>query len=609
METEPKSIHALVREMERDYSSATASTSKYVSFSMHETISRIDAYINSTHISGDTDYLGREKPFFNIVTAACNIWQRATDIDRKNIRIKATAEDQQFAALIATQHIQAFMRREAFGKFLNDWGRTLARYGSAVSKFVRKDGRLIASVVPWNMMICDQIDFEGNVKIQKLELTPAQLRKNKSYDQEAVRGLLDALTTRKNIGGQSKDSRSGYVTLYEVHGELDKSLLTGKESDSKEFVQQMHVIASAGVGSDGNSDDFTLYKGREESDPFMISHLIREDGRTLGIGAVEHLFEAQWMVNHSQKAIKDQLDLASKLIFQTSDGTFAGQNALSAIESGDILIHKPNQPLTAINNMSHDVSALQDFAIRWKENGKEITSTPEAISGGNQPSGTAYRTVAILNQESHSLFELMTENKGLAIEDMMRIHVIPFVKTKMNTKEQLAATLESNDIAMVDSAYVRNSAISKRNDIIKAAAVEGRVPSPYEFEQAGAMQDRLSADLRSSGSRRYFSPDDIGEKTWKESLEGLEWEVEVEVTNETTDKEAVMTTLTTLMQTIAANPAVLSDPTARMLFNKILTATGQVSPAEIPAPAEASSPSPAESMAPAPQEAQPLSQT
>jgi nucleoside-diphosphate-sugar epimerase len=39
----------------------------------------------------------------------------------------------------------------------------------------------------------------------------------------------------------------------------------------------------------------------------------------LVIGRHMHGKKAQWMVNHSQKAIKDQLDLASKLIFQTAD--------------------------------------------------------------------------------------------------------------------------------------------------------------------------------------------------------------------------------------------------------------------------------------------------
>jgi hypothetical protein len=96
-------------------------------FDMRENINKIEAYINSKHISGDTDSMGREKPFFNIVTGIVNIWFRATDIDRKNIRIKSTKAEDTIMAFLGTVHLNQWMRKANFGVFLNDWGRTLAR--------------------------------------------------------------------------------------------------------------------------------------------------------------------------------------------------------------------------------------------------------------------------------------------------------------------------------------------------------------------------------------------------------------------------------------------------------------------------------------------------
>ena len=71
----------IIRTQEQNYISNSTQISEYVSFSPKTTIDKIEAYLNSTHISGSTDSLGREKPFFNIVTGATNIWYRATDID------------------------------------------------------------------------------------------------------------------------------------------------------------------------------------------------------------------------------------------------------------------------------------------------------------------------------------------------------------------------------------------------------------------------------------------------------------------------------------------------------------------------------------------------
>lgn len=581
------SIGALIRKLESDYINGTTHISKYVNFSQYENIEKIDAYLNSKHISGDTDSQGREKPFFNIVTGAVNVWYRATDIDRKDIRIKATKSKDFIGAFLATIHLQEWMKKDNFGVFLNDWGRALARYGSVVIKFVKKGNKLHAEVKSWNSIITDPVDFESNPVIEKLYYTPAQLRQKKEYNQDMVEGLLQSLKSREGIGKENKDNRANYIEVYEIHGQLPLEYLTDKEKDCDEFVQQMQVISFVKSEKTDDYEDFALYKGREAKSPYLLTHLIKEEGRTQGIGAVEYLFDAQWMQNHTAKSIKDQLDLASKLIFQTSDDSFVGQNALTAIENGDILIHSANQPLTQIANTSHDITSLQNFAQQWQVLAKELTSTPEAITGQTMPSGTAYRQVAILNQEAHSLFEIMTENKGLAIEEMCREFIIPYLKTQMDTSDEIAVTLDSQGIDKIDSMYVKNESIRRSNQKIKDAllsddpkAIEGISPQSQALDIQQNTND-IKNSLNSFGNQRFIKPSDIPNKTWKELFKDLEWNVEVEVTGETSQKDTVLQTLTTVLQTIIGNPQMLQDPNAKLIFSKILETTGVVSPLEI----------------------------
>ena len=61
----------------------------------------------------------------------------------------------------------------------------------------------------------------------------------------------------------------------------------------------------------------------------------------------------------------------------------------------------------------------------------------------------------------------------------------------------------------------------------------------------------------------------------------LAWEVEVDITGEAVDRQAVMTTLTTVLQTLASNPAILQDPKMKLIFNKILVEVGGISPIEL----------------------------
>jgi len=579
-----KTVQEIVRQAEDRYTNGSPTKSgKYVDFDMHEVIETSYAYLNSKHISGLKDAQGREKPFFNIVTAAVNIWYRATDIDRKNIRVKANKNSQIIPSFIATVHLQDWMKRQHFGAFLNKWGRALAQYGSSVVKFVKVDGELVPSVIPWNRIICDTVDFKHNPVIEKLQLTPSQLRQNKSYDQEYVEQLIEAVATRENLDKEKMEDYVNFITVYEIHGELELAQLTDKEKDEDKYRQQMHVVSFVENKNDSNFDDFTLYKGKEEKSPYLLTHLIEEENRTLSIGAVEYLFDAQWMRNHTIKQTKDHLDTASKLIYQTSDGSFVGNNVLDAVENGDILIHAPNQPLTQFNNSSHDITQIANFGKEFEIMGKELTSTPDAQRGNTMPSGTAYRQVAILEQTSGSLFELMTENKGLSVEEMMRVWIIPFLKTKMNTGDEIAATLEANDIKQIDAQYVPQEAVRRSNDSFKADVLSRTAPQPLDLQ---GQEQTVQGELAQQGNQRFFKPSELVDMTWNDVLEDLEWEIDVEVTNENTDKEAMFTTLTTMLQTIAQNPAVLSDPNAKTLFNRILEETGRFSPLELAQPAQ-----------------------
>lgn len=570
-----KDIAQTVQEMENNYVSGTGTLmSKYVRTDAYEDINTIYAYLNSKHISGDKDSLKRDKPFFNIVLSARNIWFRATDIDRKNIMAKPTKEEDIVGAFLLSVHLQDWMRRENFGKFLNSWGLVQAGFNSAVCKFIEKDGRLIPSVIPWSRLIYDQINFDANPKIEVLELTEQEMYDR--YDKAKVKELVDTAKTRETLDKQRKDNKTGYYKIYEIHGKFPVSCLTDNEKDDDRYSQQVHILSYLKNKQTKTKDKFVLYQGEEEKDPYMLTSLLpSDDGSVSFDGSVKNLFDAQWMTNHSIKAIKDQLDLASKLIFQTADGNFIGQNALFAIESGDILIHEHNKPLTPINNNSHDVTALQSFGGQWQQLAKEINGISDAMLG-EQKSGTAWRQTEALLRENHSLFEIMTENKGLDLEDIMRRFIFPYLKKKMNNKDEIVATLDMHGIKQIEQRYIKNTAMKIRNNIIKEQVLSGQIAEEPDIAE---IEGQLAEGLQQQGQYRFFKPSDLDDKTWKDVLKDIEWEVEVEITGENTDKQAIFATLNTALQ-ISANPTFATNPTSQMIVGKLLMESGRVSPME-----------------------------
>lgn len=579
-------VGQLVREMESNFiNSGDTLTSKYVSSNLYEDISKVYAYLGSKHITGATDNQGRDKPFFNIVTAARNVWYRATDIDRRNISISASKISHIVLSYLATVHLQKWMRDENFGSFLNKWGMDLAAFNECIVKFIESEGKLHPMVIPWSRIICDQIDFANNPKIELLELTEAQLRQRKGYDKEIVDKLVEALSTRELTDQQKQDQKSNYIKLYEVHGNLPLSYLTGKEEDQEEYVQQMHVITYVASKEKGKFDDFTLYSGREEQDPYMLTCLLPETDGSIGLnGSVKQLFESQWMMNHTVKAIKDHLDLASKLVFQTADANFVGRNVLTAIETGDILIHAVNMPLTQVNNSSHDIVQEQNFGNMWKSLGNEIAGVSESMLGNTAPSGTAWRQVQALLQESHSLFELMTENKALHLEEMLRRFVIPFQKKQMDTTEEIGATLDAHNLTKIDAMYVPKKAIKNFNrktiDQMSQLIDDPNMMDQIQPFDQQTEEGKVKEELAPMGGQRFFKPSDTENKTWKSLLKDLEWDLEIDIAGEAKDINNVMQTLNTALVTVM-NPGYAANPQAQMIVGKILSQTNVLSPLEL----------------------------
>lgn len=550
---------------------------------MYDTIQKVIAYSYSKHISGEKDSLGRVKPFFDIGTASANLWYRATDLDRKDVKIKGDKKNY-FKAFVASLLLREWMRREGFGLFLNSWGRKLAQFGSAIVEFVEKSGNLNFSVLDWNRVIVDPVDVESAPIIKLVDYTPAELRNNKQFNQDLVEEAIKCLTTREDLEGQQIDNLPDYVQVYEVHGNLPLAYLTAKEKDETTYRNQMHVIFIHEDEKDKEKNkELTLYSGKEAQSPHMNTHLIPIDGRSLSIGSYEHSFQAQWQVNHSIKAIRDQLDFTSKMILQTADDSFEAKNVLTEVETGSILHHAEGKPLTQVNNTSHDTTALVNYATQWRGLQREITGTFESVTGETMPSGTPYSSVALLNQEAGALFGIMRENKALYLEEMIRRYVLPYFKKKLNSTEEIAPYLTSDEIEEIDR-FQLSARLKEELNKYFADGSRGEVPTEASVRQA------LEEENAIFGQKRFIAPSRDENKTWKEYFKDFEFDVQVETSNEEQDKNVVIQTLSTIFQTVASNPQILQDPNARKIFNKILEESSVLSPLEFktvatPAPA------------------------
>jgi hypothetical protein len=249
--------------------------------------------------------------------------------------------------------------------------------------------------------------------------------------------------------------------------------------------------------------------------------------------------------------------------------------------SGDILIHEENKPLTQLANSSHDITALQNFAMAWNNLGKEITSTPDAIRGNTMPSGTAFRQVAILNKESSSLFEVMVRTKKRYMEKILREFVVPHLKKKIDTNEEIVAILDSQGVSQIDQMYVPKEAVKRNNEYLKNEILSGKIAFNPDLQ---SLQKQIQEEQNMLGNQRFIKPSDIESKTWKDILKDFEWEMDIEITDRDVDKQTMATNLIDLFKTLV-NPNVqqfIQTPQGKMLYHKILESSSTINPIQLP---------------------------
>lgn len=583
MSYQEKTICEQVREMEQNDEFGTTTISKYFKQNMREDINKTEAYYNGQLTSPKVDSEGREKPVKNICYGATNIWYRATARQPNSLYFKAENNGQQITALLATIKFHEWMEKVNFGQFLNEWGYALAKHGSSIPEFVEKDGELNWKVLDWNNILVDAIDCESNPIVKKIWYTPSQLKKNKSYNKEMVDSLIDNLKPREIINGQTVDTKSNYILVYEVHGEFSVAQLKkGKgeevlEGDEDEYTQQMHAVSFQAKKENPNEfDEHTLFAGKEKRSPHLLTHLIKKEGQTYVGGAPYNLFETQWMINDTEKMKRDRMLITSKVFFQGSDPDMDGANLTTNLDNGEYLKHEVNQPMTQVQTDTSTAS-LDNQINSWLQFGNSINGIADAMVQ-SPTAGTAWRSLQSQLQEAHSLFEKFGQTKDLYLKEIVNTYILPFFKkTLIGDSKPISKILEAHEIKQIDSKYLSNEVNKRMNQKIKDTILSGET---YDTAQQPQDQAQITQQVQGelTGNQRFVHPVEVD---WATELEDLDWNLELITesdSKEIQDQLATYQTALTFLANLQGRPMTDEE---QMIFNSLVSLTGTISPLQL----------------------------
>lgn len=387
-------------------------TSPGVAFSQYKTLKQAYLYRSSKFKNGQTDPLTQKKlVFYQISRFRARVTAKMLDFDIKDLRVisnKIFDLWAQLKAYLLEKKVKNWAKENDFSIVLNEIIQSCADFGSAV---VKKHKGKEAVVKDLKYLYIDQ-----SVKYIKDSAYIIEEQKIRRDEVEAKRGIW------KNIDELLDSIEDGKkTTIYERYGFI--------EEDGK-FTKRMVVISDA---IKSNENGVELFNEEIKEYPYSDFHINKIDGRWLGVGTYEELFDPQIRANTIANQKARALELSSRQIFVTPDEIVA-RNLLQDLDIGDVLT-VPNG-LTPLQVESRGLSEFASEEERTELSADRNTFTFDAVRGESLPATTPATNAMLQNQNTISVFEQMKENLATQIVNFIQGSVLPDV-TKSSRGEHI----------------------------------------------------------------------------------------------------------------------------------------------------------------------------
>ena len=523
-------------------------------FNQAETLKRIDLYYNSKFESGQYDTRGFRKFFYNIIKPACDIASKFVDLDTKDIILIPEKSDDELRVWLMQKDLKLWLKKEKFGRLLNEIGHHYPKYGSVVLKKNKEGWK---NVPLQNLRLDPSADsLSLSPFVYEVFLLSRNEIKKMGWNKEAVKELLS----------RGDDEKLFVYACYEQNEDgWDFSIkgdLFAKRDPQGRVVRSAETI----VNEDSNQEylpELVLFEGKVKELPYRELHWEKVPGRWLGYGFAEYLFDNQIRENELANIKAKGLYYTSLKVYQTRDDTI-GKNILTDVENGDIL--RVTSEVTPVMNEERNLAVFSQEEARWGMNTERKTFSTDIVRGGDLPSHTPLGVAKLSAGMALSYFELKRENFGLFIKDLMLDDVLPSFK-KISKKEHILTVLSSDgDIERLDK-LISESVVGKA--ILEMALSQGMIPS---LELAEMKKQEVLANLKNQRARFLDIPSDF--------YDNVEYSMDVLITGEQMDTGVQISTLQVAMQLLGSNPMLIQNKATRTIFFKLLELSG-VSPAEL----------------------------
>lgn len=540
------------------------------SFNQYQTIKRIYLYLQGKYENNET-FLGRSKLFFDIITPPCEVASKMLNVDTKNIKLIPINDPKNyFPVYLLEKELKVWLKTSKMGKLLNQIAEEAPRYGSVVLEKTTKG----AEVVDLRRMFIDpSVDYIKNSRFITTVhyMTETDLR-NTGWDNvdvaiERFRDNNAAPSFEDKSGDMNLIMSSPYIRVMKRYGEVPEWWIDGGKSDK--LVKSLFIVAgvdSIATNSEGKpigENGVVLFKSKWNKEyPFKDFHYNKVKGRWLGRGVPESLFDVQVRVNELKNQKRMSMELSAIHLFQTKDKQLV-RNVLTDLQNGDVVL-SPNG-IEPIANEERNLSAFKDEEVSYLNQADKLTFAYEAVRGETPTSTTPLGTTQIAVAQASSVYGFKRQNLNLMYQEFFNDFVMPELLKDLTPEHIMRFTGSTQEIEKLDEM----SANLYANEVIKKTALAGGNVDTNLQEEA---KQKAIAEYRKLGSNRFIKIKDSFYKN-------VEWEYDFNIDNEQVDPQAIVQNAQAIMP-FFANPAILQDPRAKVVFSRLSQQLG-ISPAEL----------------------------
>ncbi len=564
----PENIFAQIRKEQYDFMFNYISIVPGYTFNQYQNIKRCHLYLNSQYEDG-TKYNGRTKLFFNVVIPPCEVAMRMLNTDTKNIRLWPMNPKSYFSTYLLEKELKFWLKKHKLGLILNRLAAEAPRFGSVVlEKTV--DG---AEMIDLRRLILDPTveKIQDSRFVTTISyMTPSQLRET-GWDEAAIESAIKNFANA-NAEEAYEDQTANvnvmrstpYVKVFKRYGEVpawwvDDSLKPGTIKGDK-TEKALFIVAGADMlmksqeGKPIGELGCILFKGKwHKAWPFKDFHYMKTQGRWLGIGIVEMLFDVQVRVNEMKNQKRIAMEISSMHLFQGPKSMI--KNVFTDLQSGDYLGKGTNDAgIEPVANEERNLAAFQDEEMSYLSQTDKLSFAYEAIRGDTSDSSkTTLGQTQIAVAQGTSVYAFKKENLSLFLQEYFNDLVMPQLMKDLTAEHIMRFTGNIQELQRMDEAAAEVYA----NDYVKKRILSNdntSVVTKDDFEQA---KEKAIEVYKKLGENRFLKLKDA-------FYDDAEFEFDFLVTDEQADPQTLNNNIQGLISEIAGIPW-QQDPVLKLL--------------------------------------------